>query len=198
MVRLLSRGEVYENPVVFCAAKGRFGGFSNMSAGYPLRVNGLVFGSSESLYQACRYPARVEWQRKIAGHVSPMIAKRMAKKGEWVENQRPDWDEVREAVMAWVLHVKLVQHPVRMKAMMKRSGAKVIVEKSRKDGFWGAVPGENGDLCGENRLGFLLCSLRGGACGPVEPPAVRGFLVNGEPVSVIDDRPIWQIAKVAE
>jgi len=166
--------------------------------GYPLRVNGVVFGSSEALYQACRYPARVEWQAAIARQTSPMIAKRMAKKREWAENQRLDWGEIREAVMAWVLRVKLAQHPERMKAILKESGTRIIVEKSRKDDFWGAVLGEDGILAGKNRLGFLLCALRGARRGPVDPPAVPGFLVNGEKVGLIEDCPIWKIAKVTQ
>ena len=191
-------GVIYERPVVFDGSKGRFGGFSNMAGGYPLRVNGLVFGSSEALYQSCRYPARVEWQKEIAEQASPMIAKQKARKREWVGNQRLDWEGVREEVMAWVLRVKLAQHPVRMGAMLRESGSRLIVEKSRKDCFWGAVLGEDGILSGKNRLGFLLCALRGAGRGPVEPPPVPGFLVNGEPVGVIEDCPIWKIAKVSE
>jgi len=167
-----------------------------MSGGYPLRVNGVVFGSSEALYQACRYPVRPEWQREIARLSSPMIAKQKAKKREWLENQRLDWDEIREAVMAWVLRVKLAQHPERMKAILKESGSRIIVAKSWKDDFWGAVPGGDGLLAGKNRLGFLLCALRGARRGPVEPPPVRGFLVNGEKVGAIEDCPIWKIAKI--
>ena len=98
--------------------------------------------------------------------------------------------------MAWVLRVKLAQHPVRMRAILKESGSRIIVEKSRKDDFWGAILGEDGILAGKNRLGFLLCSLRLACRGPVEPPAVDGFRVSGAVVGLIEDWPMWKIKNV--
>src|SRR3954453_12207001 len=94
--------------VVFRKTAGRFGGLSNMAAGFPLEVNGIPIRTSEALYQACRFPHRPEVQRLILDERSPMTAKMRSK--PYREDSRPDWDTARVTVMRWCLRVKLAQN----------------------------------------------------------------------------------------
>src|ERR1700756_205685 len=57
----------------------RFGGLSNMAAGYPVVVNGLAIPSSEALYQACRFPHLPDVQRMILAQTNAMVAKMKSK-----------------------------------------------------------------------------------------------------------------------
>jgi ribA/ribD-fused uncharacterized protein len=191
-------GTVHENCVVFYKVNEEWGGLSNMSNDFPLRVNGQPAGSTEALYQVCRFPHRPDWQQEILDAPHAMRAKMVAKKeGRRKEHSRPDWEQVQEAVMRWCLRVKLAQHLQRFGGLLRWSAPRPIVERSRKDRFWGAVLEKDGVLRGENRLGLLLMELREEllACRAagqenrllrVEPPQVPDFLLLGKPIAVID------------
>jgi ribA/ribD-fused uncharacterized protein len=138
----------------------RFGGLSNMSNEFPLQVNGTRIGSTEALYQACRYPHQPEWQREIIAAPHAMRARMVAKKGARRQHSRPDWDEVKVDIMRWCLRLKLEQHFGRFFRLLKSTGERPIVERSRRDRFWGAVPSQDGVLEGQNMLGQLLVQLR--------------------------------------
>ena len=191
-------GTAHENSVVFFKVNEEWGGLSNMSNEFPLRVNGKPVGSTEALYQACRFPHRPDWQREILDAPHAMQAKMKAKKeGRRKEHSRLDWDEIQVEVMRWCVRVKLAQHVTKFGGLLRRSAPRPIVEQSRKDRFWGAVLEKDGVLRGENRLGLLLMELRDEllACEVagqasrllrVEPPQVPEFLLLGKPIAVSD------------
>ena len=143
---------------VFLKTKERFGGLSNMAAGYPLEVNDVPVRTSEALYQACRFPHMPELQRRIVGEPSPMTAKMRGK--PFRDESRPDWQAVRVKVMRWCLRVKLAQNWDEFGRLLLETGGRPIVELSRRDDFWGAKAAEDGSLCGMNVLGRLLMELR--------------------------------------
>jgi ribA/ribD-fused uncharacterized protein len=183
-------GTLHDGCAVFFTVDGEFGGLSNMAGGYPLRVGGVPVGSSEALYQACRFPHRPEWQQEIISQASPMAAKMKAKKEHRrQDHSRPDWPQAEVEVMRWVLRVKLAQHYGRVARLLLATGGRPIVERSRKDRFWGAVEGNDGVLCGRNQLGLLLVQLRGllesrppEELQVVAPPPLPNFLLLGRPV----------------
>jgi type I restriction enzyme, S subunit len=191
-------GTVHENCVVFFKVNEEWGGLSNMNNDFPLRVNGLRIGSSEALYQACRFPHRPDWQQEILDAPHPMQAKMKAKKeGRRREYSRPDWEAIQVEIMRWCLRVKLAQHFTKFGGLLRRSAPRPIVERSRKDRFWGAVLETDGVLRGQNRLGLLLMELRdellvAKVAGQesrllrVEPPQVPDFLLLGQAIAVID------------
>lgn len=144
--------------VVFLKTKEAFGGLSNMAGGFPLRVNGTRILTSEALYQACRFPHRPEVQRLVIEQTSPMTAKMKTK--PYREDTRPDWDRVRVKIMRWCLRVKLAQNYSTFARLLRSTGEHPIVEESRKDDFWGAMPIDAGVLVGMNVLGRLLMELR--------------------------------------
>jgi ribA/ribD-fused uncharacterized protein len=185
-------GQTHEDAVTFFKVSEEFGGLSNMSGAYPLRVNGNRVGSSEALYQACRFPHQPDWQKEIIGQASPMAAKMKAKKdGRRDRHSRPDWGAVCVELMRWVLRVKLCQHHDAVAALLRRSGERAIVEVSKKDTTWGAVE-RDGILHGRNQLGRLLMELRDevrrrprAELEVVAPLTIPDFLLLGEPIGAV-------------
>ena len=131
-------GTVHENCVVIYRVSEQFGGLSNMRNDFPLRINGLRIGSSEALYQACRYPHRPDWQKEILNAPHAMAAKMKAKKGGHRSQSRLDWAQVQLDVMRWVLQVKLAQHFQQFGGLLHWSAPRSIVERSRRDRFGSA------------------------------------------------------------
>lgn len=182
-----------EECAVFRKTTERFGGLSNMAAGFPLEVSGLRIRTSEALYQACRFPHRPELQRIVLAEASPMTAKMRTKPHR--KDTRPDWDDVRITIMRWALRVKLAQHLEGFGQLLLATGDGAIVEESRRDEFWGARPRPDGTLVGANVMGRLLRELRdelkSGKLAPgsiVEPPALEQFALCGRPIEPMQVR----------
>jgi len=145
--------------VVFYKTKEAWGGLSNMCAGFPLVVEGHLYRTSEALYQAMKFPDHPEIQEMIREQLSPLLAKNKTK--PYKHLIRKDWDQVKVDLMRHTLRVKLEQYPDTFGDLLMATGSRPIVEKSRKDRFWGAVEREDGLLVGQNVLGKLLGELRG-------------------------------------
>ena len=142
---------------VFFRTRDKWGQFSNMCGGFPLVVSAEQFRTSEALYQALRFPDHEDVQEMVRGEKSPMSAK-MAAKGN-VEKTRHDWDAVRVDIMRFAVRVKFAQHRAVLEPILQESGDMDIVEKSRKDPFWGALE-DDGKLVGTNVLGGLIMEIR--------------------------------------
>jgi type I restriction enzyme S subunit len=157
-----SRQDRSYNPTtsaVFLKTRERFGGLSNMAAGFPLVVNGVSIRTSEALYQACRFPRMPEVQKLIIAERSPMTAKMRGK--PYRKFTRPDWEQVRVKIMRWCLRVKLAQNWRSFSELLLSTGDMPIVEmKARRSDFWGARLSDSGELVGINVLGRLLMELR--------------------------------------
>ncbi|RJF93481.1 NADAR family protein [Sphingomonas cavernae] len=166
-----------------------FGGLSNMAPGFPIVVLGHRIRTSEALYQACRFPHLPEVQKMILSEGSPMTAKMRSK--PFRKDSRPDWDDVRVKVMKWCLRVKLVYNWRKFSELLLSTGDRPIVEDSRKDGYWGAMPQDADTLNGQNVLGRLLMDLRRKlqedpeALRSIPPLQIRNFLLLGEPIPMI-------------
>lgn len=192
-------GTNYENCVTFCRIRARYGALSNIATKYPLEVNGVRIGSSEALYQACRFPHRPEWQHDVIAAKCALEAKRASRIDQRSEQSRPDWNNVRVEIMDWCLRVKLTQHFRRFSAVLISTGDTMIVEKSSRDNFWGAIPDDEGILHGANILGRLLTALRDEVAGllkssetrcwsTVQPPNIPDFHLYGRPIEVVSAR----------
>ena len=180
-----------EDCVVFHKTKEAFGGLSNMAAGFPLEVEGTPIRTSEALYQACRFPHKPQLQYLIISERSPMAAKMRGK--PFRNETRADWDEVRVAIMRWCLRVKLLQNWTTFSKLLAETGDRPIVEQSRKDRFWGAVPIDQDSLEGQNILGRLLMELReladntvsAAEFSPLEPVGIRDFNLIGRSIGAL-------------
>lgn len=152
--RLYRRTDV----VSFRTTSGIHGGLSNMAPGFPVIVNDTRIRSIEALYQALRFPHIPDAQREIIQQHSPMTAKMVSRR--FIDQTREDWDEVKIPIMRWCLRLKLAQNWEAFSAVLLATGNQPIVEDSRKDPFWGAVPKPGEQLEGQNVLGRLLMELR--------------------------------------
>lgn len=187
-----SQNRFYErrSSVVFLKTKEAFGGLSNMAGGYPLRVNGIWIPTSEALYQACRFPDRPDVQRTILSEASPMTAKMRGK--PFRDSTREDWEIVRVRIMKWTLRAKLVFHFREFSELLLATGDRPIVEQSRRDGFWGALPDGDEALIGMNVLGRLLMELRQEVAKGheqdfkvLEPLNIPKFNLDGKPIETL-------------
>ena len=143
---------------VFRRTDDEFGGLSNMSRSWPLKVYGCRVRTTEHLYQAMRFPEWPDIQQQILDTNKPKAAKLVAR--EYDEFTRVDWFDVRVDVMRWCLAIKLGQHVTRFGNLLDSTGDQPVVEFSKRDSFWGAAPNECGQLMGNNVLGQLLEELR--------------------------------------
>ncbi len=144
---------------------------SNMAGGMRIRWKGILFNSSEQLYQASKYyPDVVCLPAKHKPDTEPLVQKRIlaakcAKGAKMtqkcaVDLVRLEWEEIMVDCMLWVLELKLLHNQSTFGKVLKSTGDKMIVEKSRKDTFWGCK--QVGDKFeGQNHLGQLLVRLRG-------------------------------------
>ena len=166
-----------------------FGGLSNMAPGFPLRIAGVSVRTSEALYPACRFPHRPEVQKLIVSETSPMTAKMRSK--PYRNDSREQWDDIRVPIMKWCLRVKLAQNWIKFGNLLLRTEDKPIVEDSRKDEFWGAIKGNDGNFHGSNVLGRLLMELREklkndpGSLTEVFPVKIHDFTLLGHQIPII-------------
>lgn len=172
--------------IVFRKTKENFGGLSNMAAGFPITVENISFLTSEALYQSMRFPDFPEVQKYIIEQKSPMTAKMISKKHK--SKTRDDWEEVRILIMRWCIRVKLIQNWDKFGNLLLSTRDKIIVEESRKDLFWGAVPDENNLLIGTNALGRLIMELREELpfyinASELGVPNIKEFQLLGKPIN---------------
>jgi len=146
-----------DDVAAFHRVRDPYGMFSNMAAGYPLRVGGIQATSSEAAYQALRFPDLPEFQAEILVLGNPILAKRHAYTR--IAETRLDWDAVKVNIMRYVLRAKFCSQQEALLPALAETGDRPIVEVSLRDDFWGAKPdGER--LVGRNVLGRLLMELR--------------------------------------
>ncbi len=132
---------------------------SNMANDFPIFYQDRYYHSSEALYQSLRF-LKSEHYEKIIDYINvenSFLSKRKAY--EYIDETRPDWEDVKVDTMEMVLRLKYSQHPTRIGNWLYKTNNREIVEKSYKDDFWGAIP--NGKyLIGNNVLGILWMIIR--------------------------------------
>jgi len=172
----------------------RWGGLSNMCAGFNLVVNRIPIQSSEILYQACRFPSYPDLQQEILNQSNPMVAKKISKIN--TKYTRPGWDRNRVSIMKWVVFVKLCQNWDSFFYLLDSTGSRLIVEHSEKDDFWGAKLDSNG-FYGTNVLGRILMlareqgRIRGkDGFSTINPLTISDFILLGQTITSVtsDDK----------
>ena len=182
----------------FSKAKEQWGGFGNMSGGYPLRLvkGGILIPSSEHLYQCMRFSYHPNIQQEILSQGSGMGAKMGAKKYR-LAYTRIDFEANKLDIMMWCLRIKASQHK-KYRDLLLETGDRSIVEISKKDQFWGAKMSEDGsELVGHNALGQLHEDIRDMVMDEngfdqykvIEPVGIPNFSLLGVEIGVLDFRP---------
>lgn len=155
-----------QETIAFNGLHDAYGFFSNFAA-YPIMVDGLRWPTVEHYFQAQKFagtPEGTAHQEAIRLAKSPMIAARMGRSRQ--RPLRPDWEQVKEAIMLVALRAKYQQHPT-LREELLNTGAARIVEHRARDAYWGDGP----DGSGKNRLGELLMQVRAEVRDAADPPA---------------------------
>lgn len=140
------------NTIRFYHSSEPWGLLSNFSR-HAVFVHGRVWPTVEHFYQAQKF-AGTTHEEAIRCCRTPMMAKRRATELART-HRRDDWVQVKEQIMLKGLRAKFQQHPD-LRGQLLRSGARLLVEHTEHDTYWG----DGGDGTGQNRLGQLLMQVR--------------------------------------
>jgi len=153
-MRIYARTEVCG----FRFANAAWGELSNFfPLAVPIAAGPWMFTTSEALYQAAKFAARPDVQRRIAEAPTPKAAAAIGRTpGLGID---PGWNAQRVDVMRWVLRKKREANGVAIDAVMAATGERPIVEVSTRDPWWGARPVAD-RYEGRNVLGRLWMELR--------------------------------------
>lgn len=152
-----------ECSIIF-TSKSKFGSLLNMSGGYPFLVtleddSKLHVTSSEALYQALKYPHRQDIQKAILEAKNGYVAKKEVHEKN-LEHQDLSFQEHKLEIMFWILLQKYNQNEKIREDLHASKEFGDIVEFSKKDSFWGALPKGYGKFEGHNLLGRLWMKIR--------------------------------------
>ena len=153
-MRIYKRDEVCG----FRFVRETWGVFSNFAPlAVPIAAGPWSFRWSEGLYQAAKFAAAPEVQRRIAGARTAGEAAAIGR--GTATGLDPDWMSQRVNAMRWALRMKREANAEAIDAALARTGNRAIVEVSTRDAWWGAMPA--GDRYrGANVLGRLWMELR--------------------------------------
>lgn len=112
--------------------------------------DGVVYPSVEHAFQAAK-TLDPDKRRGIVHAPGPGIAKRLGRK----LTLRPDWEQVKEAIMLNLLRQKFAHDPLRS-ALIATGDAQIIDGNIWGDTYWGVDVNKGG----MNRLGILLMQVR--------------------------------------
>jgi ribA/ribD-fused uncharacterized protein len=131
-----------------------------MAGGFPIKIGELILHGSEILYQCLKYTEHPDLQKQLVVEKNPLKAKWKQKK--WKEFVFSDFEKDKLIIMEFCLLIKLYQNYNSLKSYLDQTNNLPIVEYSKKDNFWGAVPSKEDDgiLYGENHLGKLWDKIK--------------------------------------
>ena len=152
------RTYIKEQACGFRYTRAAWGAFSNFQPlAVPILAGPWSFRFSESLYQACKFRARPDVQRRIAEAPTARKAAAIGRTpGLGID---PGWNEQRVDVMRWVLRMKRDTNAAEVDAVLAATGERPIVGVSTRDPWWGARPVAD-RYEGHNILGRLWMELR--------------------------------------
>lgn len=140
-----------DDAIRFYSTRKTHAWLSNFSP-HGFEEDGVWWPTVEHYFQAQKFPDPA-YRETIRAAKTPAAAKALGRSR--AHPIRPDWDAVREAIMAHALRRKFESHP-ELRALLEETGARELVEDAPRDYYWGA--GRTGT--GKNRLGALLMERR--------------------------------------
>ena len=133
---------------------GEFAFLSNFYSS-PITISGETYPTVEHAFQAFK-TYDIEERKKIAAAPTPGKAKRMGRNVVL----RPDWEEIKEDIMAICLKAKFNIPELRDK-LLATGDEELIEGNTWHDNTWGnCVCQKCQDIPGRNMLGMLLMKLR--------------------------------------
>lgn len=135
--------------MIISTFSGQFRFLSNFYPA-PITFEGLVYPTSEHLYQAVK-TKNIELRRKISLLDTPGKAKRM---GQQI-TIRNDWEEKKVSFMGKIVLMKFTQNTDLAKKLIDTDFAYLEEGNTWGDTFWGVCNEK-----GENHLGVILMEVR--------------------------------------
>lgn len=132
------------------------GGYCWLSNSHPCLIvhNDIPFDSVEHAYQHAKFEdGYVRLAIRLAR--TAWVAKAEARRAEKAGLRRPDWEEVKLAVMLDLLRIKFTAHTDLQTRLLATGERELIEGNSWGDTFWGVCQGK-----GSNHLGRLLMQVR--------------------------------------
>lgn len=145
-----------------------------------IRCNGILFSSSEQLYQyerAC-FAKNMHCAHDILAAATPHIAKREG----FRVSKSPGWDQVKLEKMKTIIAMKFNQNPALREEILKTGEANLI--EASHDTFWGAGLTlsarklKDGKWHGHNHLGKILVNYRQELRTSLPPPPLQPMSQN--------------------
>jgi N-glycosidase YbiA len=161
-----------DEPIYFYTKAQPFHELSNF-APLGFEADAVYWPTVEHFFQAQKF-TDAAYRERIRRAASARAARDLGQSREMPI--RPDWDEVREAVMLSALRRKFSE--AHLVDLLLSTGDRELVESSPVDHFWGC--GQDGS--GQNRLGRLLMKVRSELRIRAAPGAAEGTAGNGEPM----------------
>jgi len=137
--------------IEFYSTREAYGAFSNF-APHSIELDSVRWPTVEHYFQAQKF-AGTPHVEAIRQAPSPTLAARMGRSR--ARPLRPDWELVKDEIMLRAVRAKFAQH-ADLAALLLATGDALIVERSRRDRYWG----NGGDGSGANKLGLILMSVR--------------------------------------
>lgn len=138
--------------IYFYSQTEAFSEFSNFSP-HGIEMDGVWWKTVEHYFQAQKFSDEA-YRQRINKASTPKMAKALGRTREFPI--RPDWDEMRDAVMLAAVRTKFRTHKV-LAELLLSTGEEDLGEAAPGDYYWGV----GGDGSGENRLGLILQRVRG-------------------------------------
>jgi N-glycosidase YbiA len=129
-----------------------YGCFSNFSP-HGFMLENLYWSTSEHYFQAQKFIGTPHLER-VRQMRTPKDAARIGR--DRALPLRPDWEQVKDAVMRKVVLQKFRTH-ADIREILLSTGEQLLVENSPIDFYWGC----GNDGSGQNKLGQILMEVRG-------------------------------------
>ena len=157
---VLGRAETYDSTKLDCWAfckstdvrEGIPLSLGNLCKGFPFRLNGHLFNTSEAAYLCGEFSSDsvlcASIQRSLADEANPFLAKKVIKRKN-IEHIRGDWEEIRLQWMLYVVWQKCVGNADFRQLLLSLPVDAVIIEDSTNNhgatsSIWGAKNKEMG------------------------------------------------------
>lgn len=118
-----------------------------------IAYEGMVYPSTEHAYMAAK-----SLDQNVRLYIATLKTPAEAKKFGMTLELRPNWDDMRLAVMLEVNRYKYQNHPELAEMLLATGDAHLEEGNSWGDRFWGVSP--VGSFQGENNLGKILMQIR--------------------------------------
>ena len=152
-IEILTRVDDLPRIIRFYTRNGAWGCFTNFS-NHPIVYDGLVWPTSEHLYQAMKFNDP-ELREQIRLCSTPTKAAALGRTPHPSAMPMASWDAVKFTTMLGILAFKFTQNKDARDVLLC-SGNAILVEDSPVDWFWGC----GADQKGLNKLGYALMSIR--------------------------------------